>query len=110
MANEEHLAILRQGVGVWNTWRVENPDVRPDLMEAHLIGADLSGAILNEANLWRAVLWSADLGDADLSYADLTRANLSSAYVLSTTFTNIDLSKTQGLTVHTHVTRRAVCR
>ena len=25
MANEEQLSILKQGVEVWNRWRVENP-------------------------------------------------------------------------------------
>jgi hypothetical protein len=30
MANEEHLAILRQGVAVWNAWREANPDIQPD--------------------------------------------------------------------------------
>ena len=41
MANPEHLAILKQGVDAWNTWRREHPLVRPDfgganLREAHL--------------------------------------------------------------------------
>ena len=37
MANEEQLAILRQGVEVWNKWRLENPSIR-----INLIGADLT--------------------------------------------------------------------
>lgn len=34
MANQEHLDIVKQGVEVWNQWREENPDVRPDLSDA----------------------------------------------------------------------------
>lgn len=56
MANEEHLAILKQGVEVWNEWREENPDVRPDLSQAYLRWADLSGADLGWAYLRRADL------------------------------------------------------
>lgn len=37
MANEEHLAILRQGAEGWNQWRRENQEVKPDVS-----GADLS--------------------------------------------------------------------
>jgi hypothetical protein len=51
MANEEHLAILKQGVEAWNAWRLERPDVRPDLGEANLSGADLRGADLRRVNL-----------------------------------------------------------
>jgi hypothetical protein len=36
MANDEHLAILKQGVEVWNEWRQKNPDVRPDLSRANI--------------------------------------------------------------------------
>jgi hypothetical protein len=39
MAGEEHVALLKQGVVVWNKWREENPDIRLDL-----IGADLNRA------------------------------------------------------------------
>jgi hypothetical protein len=51
MANEEHLAIPRQGVDVWNKWRRENPDVRPSLYAAIVGAADLREASLNESNL-----------------------------------------------------------
>src|SRR5690349_9501247 len=41
MANDEHVALLKQEVDVWNAWRQENPDIRPDLIEADLREADL---------------------------------------------------------------------
>lgn len=33
MANEEHLAILRRGVEVWNEWIKENSHIEADLLE-----------------------------------------------------------------------------
>jgi len=36
MANPEHVEILKQGVNVWNEWREENREIRPDLREADL--------------------------------------------------------------------------
>jgi hypothetical protein len=42
MANPEHLAILKQGVEVWNNWRKENPTIQPDFIGADLRGADFS--------------------------------------------------------------------
>ena len=41
MADEEHVALLKQGVEVWNKWREENLTLLPDLTGANLIGADL---------------------------------------------------------------------
>jgi len=82
MANEEHLAILKQGVEAWNRWREENPDTRPDLNEANLSGAYLSGANLSRAYLIGTDLSKADLSWADLSRADLSRANLSRAHLI----------------------------
>ncbi|WP_300000208.1 pentapeptide repeat-containing protein [Anabaena sp. AL09] len=75
MANPEHLAILKQGVGVWNEWREENPDIIPDLTEADLRGANLSDADLRDANLSNADLSNADLSGI-LCGADLSRADL----------------------------------
>lgn len=52
MANEEHLAILKNGVEAWNLWRKENPDVE----EPDISGADLRGEPLAAARLDNAIL------------------------------------------------------
>jgi hypothetical protein len=79
MANEEHLKILRQGVEVWNRWREENPDVRPDLSGAHLSGPDLREVDLREVDLREADLSRASLSAVNLNWANLSRADLSRA-------------------------------
>ena len=76
MANDEHVALLKQGVAAWNAWRRKNQDVRPDLSEANLSEADLRGANLRRANLWQARLRGANLSEADLTRANLRGANL----------------------------------
>ena len=60
MANEEHLAILKQGAEAWNKWRLENPTIRPDFIEANFSRADLRWASLVEADLGEAKLITAD--------------------------------------------------
>jgi uncharacterized protein YjbI with pentapeptide repeats len=82
MANEEHLAVLRQGVDAWFEWRKDHPDVVPDLRSANFRGADLdcaylSGTDLSQANLREAGLRESDLSDAKLTRASLDRADLS---------------------------------
>jgi hypothetical protein len=84
MADDKHLEILKQGVEIWNQWRRDNPNIRPDLIgvnliEAHLIEAHLSGAILTEADLTNAHLFGANLSGANLNGAFLIGANLRSA-------------------------------
>ncbi len=91
MANDEHVAMLKQGVTAWNVWRDENPDIRPDLSAASLSGArlikvNLSKADLTDADLSGAYLSEADLlgahfDEANLSGADLSRANLVGAFL-----------------------------
>ncbi|MEM8720954.1 MAG: pentapeptide repeat-containing protein [Cyanobacteria bacterium P01_G01_bin.39] len=65
MADENHLEILREGVEVWNQWRKENPDIKPDLYDADFYKANLNGADLNGADLNGADLNGADLNGAD---------------------------------------------
>jgi uncharacterized protein YjbI with pentapeptide repeats len=96
MANQEHLDILRQGVEAWNAWREANPEIKPDLSRANLIGAhlsraNLSGANLSRANLSEANLSGANLEGADLSEAYLSEADLSKAYLIVANLSEADL-------------------
>ncbi len=111
MANEEHLAILKQGVEVWNKWRGENLTKTPDLWRADLrdvdlsgvdlagaalLGADLRDARLSESKLMEAILCGAnlqgaDLKKADLSFADFRNTNLSGADLRETDLYGVDL-------------------
>jgi uncharacterized protein YjbI with pentapeptide repeats len=89
MANDEHVALLKQGVAAWNAWRRVNREVQPDLSEANLskanLGkaklymADLSGANLSGANLLGASLMGAKLNGANLREANLQEADVSTA-------------------------------
>jgi hypothetical protein len=51
MANDEHVAKLKQGVEAWNAWRRENPDIRPELSGADLRDWDLRIVDLSNACL-----------------------------------------------------------
>jgi uncharacterized protein YjbI with pentapeptide repeats len=86
VADDEHVAILKQGVAAWNKWRDENPDIRPDLS-----GANLSGANLGKANLRRADLRRANLREANLIEADLRGANLIGANLIGANLIEADL-------------------
>ncbi|HEY7709190.1 MAG TPA: pentapeptide repeat-containing protein [Candidatus Entotheonella sp.] len=89
MADGEQVAKLRQGVAAWNTWRRDNPTIRPDLSGITLEGTDFSGVNLSGANLGganlnriyfiRASLSGANLSGASLIDATLVDANLSGA-------------------------------
>lgn len=92
MANAEHLALLKQGVDAWNTWKANNPDIRPNLSfatgdEITTKGVNLSGVDLSRANLSKA-----DLGKADLIGANLHEANLSDAYLSQAELTGANLT------------------
>jgi uncharacterized protein YjbI with pentapeptide repeats len=102
MANDEHVALLKQGVGAWNAWRIKNPDVLvpnlrgadlfgADLCGANLTKADLDGASLNGANLTKADLHEASLMKANLTKADLTLANLREAILIEANLTMANL-------------------
>jgi uncharacterized protein YjbI with pentapeptide repeats len=80
MANDEQVALLRQGVATWNKWRRENSEVfHPDLTRVALSGADLSRANLRGVDLSRADLRGVDFTEANLVGANLSGANLRKA-------------------------------
>jgi uncharacterized protein YjbI with pentapeptide repeats len=122
MALEQHLRLINEAIekhkiAIWNNWRQEHPDIRPDLSgmdlrrvnlkeaalqgvnleDANLRGTDLSlanlsGADLHKTNLVRTNLSAANLTEANVSGANLSEANLSEA-----NFSEANLSETQLL-------------
>jgi uncharacterized protein YjbI with pentapeptide repeats len=89
MANDEHVALLKQGVAAWNAWRDRNPYIRQNLNQANLRGATISWANL----LIQATLREPDLSEADLSEANLIQANLSGANLTGAHLSKADLSQ-----------------
>lgn len=107
MANQEHIAKLKEGVLAWNEWRRQNSDVIPDfsgfdfsepmqwhgtpvwnerkwfrhidLQQIDLTRADIRKANLTFVNFTRAIFSEADLRDANLFKADLEEALLTGA-------------------------------
>lgn len=113
MANQEHLAVLKQGVDAWNDWRRRNPEVVPDLSGAALgrpeiknvpVGVmqsfswltatrpDLTQVNLSNANMRGASLLHADLSRADLSGADLKDADLRAVTFFEANLTHASLN------------------
>jgi uncharacterized protein YjbI with pentapeptide repeats len=97
MADNELLALLKQGVGVWNGWKQQNEDVIPNLTGANLSRANLGGADLEGADLEGADLEGADLEGADLHGADLEGADLSGANLNRANFSRANL---EGADLH----------
>ena len=92
MANEEHLARLKQGAEAWNKRREANPHIEPDLTGANLMHADFV-----EANLIKAELVAANLTRARLTGALLNRATIG-----WTAFGAVDLRAVHGLDTIVH--------
>ncbi|HEY0736055.1 MAG TPA: toll/interleukin-1 receptor domain-containing protein [Herpetosiphonaceae bacterium] len=98
MANEEHLAILRQGVEMWNEWRKKYPAVQPDLTQADLQEMDLraanfQGVSFQEASLFMSNLGRANLVGANFRSANLQRVRLQSADLLGSNLRGANLQE-----------------
>jgi len=103
MANPSHLDKLKQGIGVWNQWRVMNPHVVPDLTEADLREQCFNGGeVLYQGELsdrYPATFtgWpfteSANFRKANFSGANLDKADFSSANLSEANFSSIKLDK-----------------
>jgi hypothetical protein len=78
MANPEHVAILNEGVEVWNAWHRDLRDlsVMADLTGASLYHRDLTGVIVDSVDLTGADLHNSNLADAHCAGAYLTNTNL----------------------------------
>lgn len=111
MANPEHLAILKQGVEVWNKWRKKNPRILPDLSgmslrESHpnILGINLSKADFRKVNLRDADLYRSWLIEADFSGADLSNATLGEATLGGAKFRKAIMRGTNLMKAHLYST------
>jgi uncharacterized protein YjbI with pentapeptide repeats len=113
MANPTHETILRRGKEDWNQWRLEHPDIRPDLhglswpgchlnlydltfadlRDATLYAGEFSHSFFEGANLQDANLNSTYFFHAELKGANLARTDLSAANLVRADLTNSDLSE-----------------
>ncbi|MCP5111662.1 MAG: pentapeptide repeat-containing protein [bacterium] len=97
MANPEHLRILQRGIKVWNLWRQENPDTKPDLSQVDRTRAYLSRANLSNTDLRGAIFLGANLKGANLHGANLAGANLLGAIGLAQTQLDFALGDEQTI-------------
>ncbi len=88
MANEEQLSILKQGVGVWNKWREENPVNKLSFNEVNLSKSKFEG--VNFANV---EFNNADFTDAKLDGAIFTEGSLFNTSFLQASIRNVDLKR-----------------
>jgi len=105
MANPEHVAILKQGVEVWNRWRAENPDVIPDLNGANLEKVqlreiNLEGSTIVEANLREAMIFESQLMRVNFENSDLSNTNFWGSELTSANLKYTKLARAQFITAN----------
>jgi uncharacterized protein YjbI with pentapeptide repeats len=88
MANPEHLAILKQGVEVWNRWKAEHRDVVPNLGGVFGDPTQLRDSYLREAEFFHVYLdW------VDFARGNLDRAMFDSAWLRGSSFHSASLQQ-----------------
>lgn len=87
--DQEHLALIMQGVDIWNAWRWERRGLQP-----HLAGAALGHSILRGIDLNHIEYADddyADLDGIDFHGADLQHASFQGAHINHANLRNADL-------------------
>ncbi|MBN3519314.1 pentapeptide repeat-containing protein [Algoriphagus lutimaris] len=121
MANQEQLEILKKGIGEWNEWRKNNPEIYLDLSYANLKdylfvdssnqsgmyginlkGVNLQGVDLSNAQGWKCNFENANLCDtifcgasfaqSNFENANLSKSNLSNGMFGKSSFKTANLS------------------
>lgn len=98
MANPEHLAVLIQGVAVWNEWRKNNPQIKPDLSGINFDRRNFAKANFSHANFYQSVFKEANLQETSFEYANLSetsfkKANLKKADLFAAMFIGVWLEE-----------------
>ncbi len=92
LVNDSFLELLEQGREIWNSWRAENPSVKPVLAGEDLSEMDLSGINFGEVDLSEADFYGSDLSNANLKMANLAGADFSAANLSGAELYKVDLS------------------
>ena len=72
MANQQHLEILHSGPEKWNEWRIQNPELKPDLSGMQLKDFSLEGINFKSVDLSRSRLEQVNLKGVVLEYANVS--------------------------------------
>lgn len=91
MANPEHVEILKQGVGVWNEWRRENPDVDPDIKSGLFKNLILKGINFSRMDLTNTLFQGVNLEGANFKKTMLTRSSFLNSTILNANFTSAQI-------------------
>lgn len=111
MADPAHVKILEQGVNAWNKWRIDNPNINPNLVQIELenvnlqeinfvrtnlygtkiINSKLDNSILSVSELMNASFIKSSLRRANLNFARLNNSNLDRVDFTDTDFSNVEL-------------------
>ncbi len=108
MANDEHVAQLKEGVGAWNEWRKQNPDIRPDLSEAYLCEANLAGANLGGADLTGCRIYGISAWGLKLEGAKQQNLAITLDYESAITVDNIEVAQFVYLLLHNEKIRNVI--
>jgi len=97
MAHNDHIKILKQGVNVWNKWRIANPNVIPQLSRidfGEIIGTqnDLGGINLSGAYIESSSLFSMNFENVNLEGAVLQNSNCYATSFKNVNFKSADLT------------------
>lgn len=98
MANPQHLEILNRGRYIWNQWREDNAQIKPDLRASYLREAKLQEYDLRDCDLRGAVMLGAFMTDCDLRGADLSYADLRFCDFAGAKMTDVRLQESKGIT------------
>ncbi|MGK7917723.1 MAG: pentapeptide repeat-containing protein [Prochloraceae cyanobacterium] len=87
MANPEHEAILKRSLSVnnqeiWNNWRKQNPNIKPDLREISLKDCNLIGIDFSNTNLSWSYLNNVDLTNCNLNGANCLGAMIANCRII----------------------------
>jgi uncharacterized protein YjbI with pentapeptide repeats len=110
MANQDHLATLKEGILTWNRWREQHSEITPDLSDALLSGVDLHHADFHATDLRDAILWGSTLTQANLRGAKLCDAEFNGAILYAADLSEADLTgtKLRGANLYGAILRRPI--